>query len=182
MNRRGFTFGAFFASIGAAISKALGYDGTVLAPPAPLPAPEAKARTRYVMKLGRHFWVDGEPVKDLPEGVKHWSEAPHVVRPRPDGPAFTTVNDLKQLRDEIDLVRHGSRDEIRDALFALWRKLDDNIKRIEHFCDGHNGPALGLTKEHCMTDMGDGRRLCPYCYNKEIADGRAGTNEGRPAS
>ena len=153
MNRRGFTFGAFFASIGVAISKALGYDGTVAVPPAkPLSPP---------------------PVY----------EAPHAIKPHIDGPLYASVDDLKQLRDEIDAAQCLPAHEMGTALYMLWRKVDEGIKRRESFCSGHNGPALGLTAHHAMTDMGDGRRLCPYCYNKEIADGRAGgTDEGRPAS
>lgn len=59
MNRRNFTIAGFFGTLGAAIGKALGYDGTLQSPPA-LPTPERykpKVSFGYIsdhtMKVGR---------------------------------------------------------------------------------------------------------------------------------
>lgn len=236
MNRRGFTLAGFFGTLGAAISKALAFDGTPrtwtplpdLRPPADAIKPKApfKRLSEYTIKIGRKVmrvspddgsWevyadtaetavrshegadvlerIDQESYKILeavyaktppfgkpyplqsrerlslqPEGLERWNESPAAVRPMLSG----TKIDIRHFRDDLEhILTLKDLFAIRGAVHELYSRADAAIRRQESFCNGHNGPALGLTAEHCMTEMNDGRRLCPYCYNQEIQDGRS---------
>lgn len=175
MNRRTFTLAGFFGAIGAIIGKALGYDGASKSETITVVEPAVRYKRQvHAIKIGRHFYVNGtgEPLKDLPEGVKHWSEGRIFDKLEDTNVHRATIGDLSWLQRELEEISrrppwetypHAIRDRVRELALALHHE----IHRQASFCSGHNGPSpLGET-----TEMPDGRRLCPYCYKQETDHG-----------
>jgi hypothetical protein len=169
MNRRSFTFGAFFDGIGAAIGKALGYDGRSQDIPTIIvgfdPAGKDCDRMFYAIKIGRHFYVNGggEPLKMLPEDTQHWSEAQIFDKLEP----FDT-HDTALDQDIFQIIK-----SFKDSNSPHAIKLIEERRRLGKppqapWCAGHNGPAL-LSAMHATSD---GRMLCAYCLKQEQDDGR----------
>lgn len=103
-----------------------------------------------------------------PEDIKHWSAVPDVLKPAYSGSFQAKISELHTLLERLESLTHSTpwetpAREMRARIFELEQDIRRAIKVRATMCDGHNGPTpLGE-----MTDMPDGRRLCPYCYKQE---------------
>lgn len=202
MNRRTFTLAGFFGAIGAAIGKVFAGPAPPFSESAPhYPAP---SRDVYAIKVGRNILFEHSsgawqmieaPMQEdpasaprkamMPEGIKHWSEAPQAFKLEDTSIHRATIGNLEWLQRELetlsrpppwDTYPHAIRDRVRELSLALLHE----IHRQAMFCSGHNGPSpLGE-----MTEMPDGRRLCPYCYKQETDHGLQleGSDRGQASS
>lgn len=107
-----------------------------------------------------------------PEDLKHWSAVPDALKPAYSGSFQAKISELHTLLERLESLTHSTpwetpAREMRARIFELEQDIRRAIKVRATMCDGHNGPTpLGE-----MTEMLDGRRLCPYCYKQETDHG-----------
>lgn len=103
-----------------------------------------------------------------PEGIKRWTETPDVLKPEYSTSFPAKISMLHDLLGKLEALQQPpftpDARELRERIRDLEQEIRLEIQVRATMCDGHNGPTpLGE-----MTEMLDGRRLCPYCHKQEI--------------